>query len=108
MDGDEVDGAVGAGSQELIEPLEPRVCDGRGGDLGAPGKRLHVCFVAGDGLSGAEVGLGPEVGFVEGEEVGGARGDGGRRGGLPAGGVYGLKTPEHGHELEGAGKAGGR
>lgn len=106
MDGDEIDGAGRTGDEELFEPDEAGVGDGRGGELGTAGEGLQVGLMAGGGGGGAEVGLGGQVGLVEGEEVLGAGGDGGRGGAWPVVGVLGLRAPKHGHVLEDAGEAG--
>lgn len=106
MDRDEIDGAGRTSDEELFEPDEAAVGDGRGGELGTAGEGLQVGLMAGGGGGGAEVRLGGEVGLVEGEEVLGAGGDGGGSGALPVVGVLGLRAPEHGYVLEEAGEAG--
>jgi hypothetical protein len=106
MHGDEIDGAGGTVDEELFEPSEAGVGDSRGGEFGAARERLQVRAVAGGGGGGTEVGLGGQVGLVEGEEVLGAGGDGGGGGALPGVGVIGLRAPEHRYVFEGAGEAG--
>lgn len=75
---DEVESAAVAGVEEVGHIVETRcaaaVGDGGGGELGFAGKGLHVSFIDGGGVGGLEVGLAGVVGFVGGEELGGATG----------------------------------
>lgn len=109
MDGDEIDMASAAALEEggqvsktLI--LVGAVADGGGTELDVAVvlgvERFQVFVPAVDGLADIHVGLSGEVGFVEGEEVFGAGGDGGFGVGFPARSVeWGEGVPEHGDEF---------
>ena len=99
VDGDEVDLAARAPADEIREPVETRgsaaVADGWGTDFDFAAKGLHIgpCI---DGFLRRHVGLSGKVGLVEGENVGGAVGDGGVDVVLPLGKVQVGGAPEHG------------
>ncbi len=120
VDGEEVDVAAAALLEESGEILETQmrvgaVADRRGTELdvaivfGVEG--LHVGHPALDGGGYVHVGLGGEIGLVEGEEMLGAGGDGSFGVGFPARRVEGGQgVPEHGDEFFGGvdGAAGDR
>lgn len=109
VDGDEVDGAGGAGAEEALEPAEAHARVGaavghrRRAELGLPGILLHVGLVPRGGGLVAQVRLRGKVGLVEAEEVGGAGGDGAAGCGVPARGGPVAEAPEHRHEFEARG-----
>lgn len=96
VDSEEVDMAARALCEEGSQVREPlvgvgAVADGwraqfDGAVVGGV-EGLHVFHPALDGLADVHVGLGAEVGFVEGEEVFGAGGDGGVGVSFPVRGV---------------------
>ena len=103
---DKIKGAAGAGAEEGIQVGKTRsaatVGHRRGRELDLARKGLHVGLVDGGGVGGFEVGLAGVVGFVGGEEFGGAAGfDEGGDGGKPVGGVEGGVDAEGGDEGEG-------
>lgn len=69
MDGDEVDGTARAVAQELVDPIPSIIRDGRRAQLGLPGEGLQVLAIQVGGVGRLEVGLGAELGLVEGEKV---------------------------------------
>lgn len=104
MNRDKVNRAAAACLQEAAEPSKSygtvAVAYGGGSELGFAGVGLHVHVPGVGGFLRGEVGLFGEIGFVESEKMGGARGDGGVGVGLPAGGVHVKGTPHHGDEVE--------
>jgi hypothetical protein len=98
VDADEVDLAVGAGREEGLEPGETHgratVGNGGGTELGFAGEGHHVGLEAGGGVTGRKVGLGGEIGLVEGHEVLGAGGDSAGGGGGPWAGEGAGHAPE--------------
>jgi hypothetical protein len=80
VDADEIDLAVGACTEEVLEPGQAHgataVGNGWGSELGLSGEGgVHVGLVCGGCCFRGEVGLSVEIGLVEGHEMGGARGE---------------------------------
>lgn len=119
VDGEKIDVAAIAGGEEGGQVRETLVLVGTVADGGGTQfdgavvflvEGFHVFLPALDGLADVHVGLGGEVGFIEGEEVLGAGGDGGVGVLGPAGRVVGGEdVPEHGDKFLGGvdGAAGG-
>ncbi len=94
-----INGAVGAGSHELIEPIETETSALAVGDswrdkLNLAGVWLHVLLPEGGSRIGGKVGLGGHIRLVGSEEPLGTTVDGGLGVGVPDAGPHGVGTPE--------------
>lgn len=98
VDAHAVDSAVGARGHKVGEPGQSHgaaaVSDGWGAELGFTGEGFHVLLPSGCGIFRRHVGLGGEVGLIEGEEVLGTRVDGGLRVVAPRAGEIRSSAPE--------------